>query len=617
MNFPCGTVIGCVGVDSPVSNISAEAPDVPRFFKRHFYENSSTICESTVSQAIADLCDPPPPTNPPTLIVYSSSRQSCTLACTDGTSQTYEVAPGRFLGFSQELANRAAHSFACQQAAILCAHGTPVEVFSQAQTCTMECPGSQSITTPSGVVIGGIFRSYTAPAGLFVASTQAEANTLAYQFACVVASLMCAQPPSGGGTTGNGTGDITGGTGGGQGDPVTGDGSGTDAPPTLIWFANSYQVATVTCPLGGTFTFPVEGGVFFRPTRDQADAVAVSYGVTNANRNRVCLGPLSPSACTGDRYSSTITVSPASEVTWSIAGGELPIGMSLEGGVVSGYAVLPGDYTFIVQATLANGSYSSRLYSIHVIEITVSALPDATEDSPYSFTMTQSGGLEPVAWSLIGGTFPAGMDMNSNGEISGTPTESGSFSVTIGLTDAAGYACLKTLGLTVEPAVVSALDWTTLVWDAPTIAVATAAGSSASGTFSGDHFLGQATAGWPVFPPNPGDTYGSGALSNSSLTYTGPEQNCQVELSFSITPDLGTSTFAQVLVVINVDGNPVLAYLNRAVLPQPVTVPFTVPASVGAVITVLASVSANNEDFLMAQAVPLITLTSAVISNVP
>jgi uncharacterized repeat protein (TIGR02543 family) len=62
-------------------------------------------------------------------------------------------------------------------------------------------------------------------------------------------------------------------------------------------------------------------------------------------------------------------------------------------------------------------------------------LPDGTKDQPYNVTLEAADGGEPYTWSLLSGYLPNGLTLNSNGEISGTPTEAGDFSFTVRVVD--------------------------------------------------------------------------------------------------------------------------------------------------------------------------------------
>jgi hypothetical protein len=49
-----------------------------------------------------------------------------------------------------------------------------------------------------------------------------------------------------------------------------------------------------------------------------------------------------------------------------------------------------------------------------------------------------AGGIPPYTWTLVSGTLPPGLSLNSNGRIVGTPTSTGTFTYTLKLTDSKG-----------------------------------------------------------------------------------------------------------------------------------------------------------------------------------
>lgn len=151
MNQPCFSRVICECADgNPFANLSAEAPDVERFFARLYFAGDPplgdtfsqtgclTVCESTVSQADADLCalrqaqqctwDSPGSggdwRTPPTILhpngtsrqIFSNTPQFCTKDCGDGSPFTFTVPAGSILAFSQVEADEKAHNYACQQA---------------------------------------------------------------------------------------------------------------------------------------------------------------------------------------------------------------------------------------------------------------------------------------------------------------------------------------------------------------------------------------------------------------------------------------------------------------------------------------------------------------------
>jgi hypothetical protein len=79
-------------------------------------------------------------------------------------------------------------------------------------------------------------------------------------------------------------------------------------------------------------------------------------------------------------------------------------------------------------------------------------LPFATVDMPYGpETLMVQGGTSPYTFNEISGTWPAGLTLNTaTGEISGTPTELGTFSVEIRVVDANNDTLSQTFVLTVR-----------------------------------------------------------------------------------------------------------------------------------------------------------------------
>jgi len=76
--------------------------------------------------------------------------------------------------------------------------------------------------------------------------------------------------------------------------------------------------------------------------------------------------------------------------------------------------------------------------------ITTTSLSTATLNAAYSATVTASGGLPPLAWSITAGALPTGLSLgpSTSGtvQITGKPTVAGTYTFTITVTDAAGYS---------------------------------------------------------------------------------------------------------------------------------------------------------------------------------
>ncbi|HMV49553.1 MAG TPA: Ig domain-containing protein, partial [Blastocatellia bacterium] len=74
-----------------------------------------------------------------------------------------------------------------------------------------------------------------------------------------------------------------------------------------------------------------------------------------------------------------------------------------------------------------------------VINITPDTIPNARLGQPYSQQLTRTGGAAGGTWSVVDGALPTGITLNpSTGLLSGTPTASGNFNVSVRFTDSNG-----------------------------------------------------------------------------------------------------------------------------------------------------------------------------------
>ncbi|KRA95595.1 hypothetical protein ASD83_18260 [Devosia sp. Root685] len=146
-----------------------------------------------------------------------------------------------------------------------------------------------------------------------------------------------------------------------------------------------------------------------------------------------------PNGRAGAPYSASITASGGTAPYTYALTGSLPAGMMLSSsGLLSGAPTETGSFSFSVTATDASGgtgphagaqTHSLDIYSPN-FTLQPASLPHATAGQPYSQTVVAGGGTAPYAYSVIAGALPPGLTF-SGGTISGTPTASGSFFVTI------------------------------------------------------------------------------------------------------------------------------------------------------------------------------------------
>lgn len=70
------------------------------------------------------------------------------------------------------------------------------------------------------------------------------------------------------------------------------------------------------------------------------------------------------------------------------------------------------------------------------LTIATTSVPDGEVDKAYSMSLQAQGGVAPYVWSVSSGNLPVGLSLNTQtGAITGTPTETGTFTLTIQLAD--------------------------------------------------------------------------------------------------------------------------------------------------------------------------------------
>src|SRR5207302_1042458 len=167
-----------------------------------------------------------------------------------------------------------------------------------------------------------------------------------------------------------------------------------------------------------------------------------------------------PAATAGSSYSTVLVASGGvTPYGWSATG--LPAGLAVgtNTGQISGTPATAGNYTVTASVRDSENSPASAYQTCSVtvtstpppaLSVTTASLPAGTQGSSYSTGLAASGGIAPYSWSATG--LPAGLSLNSGtGQISGTPSTAGNYTVTASVRDSENSpaSASKTFSLTI------------------------------------------------------------------------------------------------------------------------------------------------------------------------
>jgi hypothetical protein len=202
-------------------------------------------------------------------------------------------------------------------------------------------------------------------------------------------------------------------------------------------------LGSVSCPSSGSCV--ATGWYTDTSAREEAMDALISNGVASQ-----ATGLSAPADAAGNPLASAYSVSCASGA------------QCLIGGIYEN-----GSQHFEAMAAQALGALS----------VTTSTLSSGTFGSPYSASLSASGGAGTYAWSVSSGSLPAGLTLSSStGSISGTPTAAGVSTFTVTLSDGGPPTQTATAQLS--------LTVTATAPSAPTTVAATPGSASAAVSFT-------------------------------------------------------------------------------------------------------------------------------------
>ncbi len=292
-------------------------------------------------------------------------------------------------------------------------------------------PTGLSLNTSTGLISGTATASGSF--GFTIRAVDSSNNFGTQNYTVVIGGASLSINPAGlpngmVGTAYNSTVTATGGTGG----PYTYSIASGSLPTGLSLNASTGAI-TGTPSAGGSFGFSVHAVDGNNNFGNQSYTVNVGTNSLTVNPNAL------PGGTQGSVYNQSVSVSGGtSPYTFAVISGALPNGLSLNAGTgaISGTPTASGPFNFTIRATDVNFNTGSQAYTINIapLPLTVNppTLPNGTQGTPYSQTITTSGGTGPYTYLVLAGALPPGLSLNaSTGAITGTPTASGGYGFTI------------------------------------------------------------------------------------------------------------------------------------------------------------------------------------------
>ncbi|QGM46128.1 Ig domain-containing protein [Methylocystis heyeri] len=238
--------------------------------------------------------------------------------------------------------------------------------------------------------------------------------------------------------------------------------TGGSLPPGLA-------LNTATGVISGT---PTSAGSYsFTVTATSADGFVGSHTYTpkfiaGASGTLTMSPTYLPDGQIGTIYNQFVSVANGtSPYTYAVTSGALPPGVTLDAtlGILYGVPTTAGATSFTITATDSTGLTGSQTYTPKIVPLmnvtlTPTSLPDGALTVAYSQYIGGIGGTTPYTYAVMSGTLPAGLTLDaSSGNLSGTPTATGTFQFTVTASDSAGHSGSQAYTMNVEAAVSVAL----------------------------------------------------------------------------------------------------------------------------------------------------------------
>ena len=176
--------------------------------------------------------------------------------------------------------------------------------------------------------------------------------------------------------------------------------------------------------------------------------------------SNLVIGPATlPDGIIGRPYSAQLSV-PNGNPPYSWSSTILPSGLTLNPttGLISGHPAGGGNYGVNITVSDSASTQHAGVQQFGILVVDQlqlgNSLPDANISKQYFANLTVNGGKGPLAWTILSGSLPPGINLNSQyGTFSGVPTQLGTSTFTVQVKDSstAQQTAQATVALQVKP----------------------------------------------------------------------------------------------------------------------------------------------------------------------
>lgn len=214
----------------------------------------------------------------------------------------------------------------------------------------------------------------------------------------------------------------------------------------VIRFGPSINQVTIKLRTELTGPIPIPINLFAAHTFsvDGTEGISQKIGITFTAAPAIEIAESLPGGLLGRSYTAQIHTSGGyAPYRYELVSGVLPAGLYLDSatGTIQGIPYETNtDQSFTIRMTDGAGYSKTQTYTIPILHLPSDGVViGQTIHQPFAFDLEVLGGVPPYSWQLVEGSLPPSLVLNTDvGRISGTPTEAGTYSFRIQVTDQTG-----------------------------------------------------------------------------------------------------------------------------------------------------------------------------------